>query len=218
LASWEYGSYKTTSGPIDSRLGAAFIAIKKELIVSGYGKSIVADSPVFGDAATKRTKEFQEDNALKVDGQVGPTTSKVLFKPRIDAVEKSFLFTKGTLGKLIGLESAYDPVAIGYADPDDHGFVQINLRIHTDVTVAQAFDPAFSITWAAKYINGSLARILTEINLEKAARASYNIGVEYAKRWMEAGYPQSGGFFDGSSIDWYQRATNYINLIDRQVW
>lgn len=218
MGAWEYGAYKTTSGTIDDRLGAAFVAIKRELMFNGFGKGVIPDTPVFGDAATNRVKDFQKAQGLKVDGQVGPTTAKALFHARVSFIEEQYALTPGTLGKLITLESAWDPVAIGYSDPDDHGLVQINLRIHSDITVGQAFDPGFSVDWAARYMSQAQDRILREINIEKAARASYNVGVEYAKRWMGDNYPASGGVFDSSGIDWYTRATTYIELIDKQVW
>lgn len=218
MGAWEFGPYRTTSGAVSDRLGAAFVAIKKELVYNGYGTNLVSYTPVFGDAATNRTKDFQRDRGLKIDGQVGPATARELFRKRTEFLENIHAFTRGTLGNLITLESAWDPVAVGYADPDDHGLVQINLRIHSTVTVEQAFDPAFCISWAANYIQSSEDRIVQEVDILKAARASYNIGVEYAKRWMRDGYPASGGNFDSSGIDWYQRATDYIALIDRQTW
>lgn len=219
MGAWEYGPYKSvTRAGDDTRLAAALVAVKKELVYNGYGENVVVDSPVFGDAAANRIKEFQKDKGLKVDGQVGPTTSKELFRKRTERIEDKYGFDRGTVGKFVTLESSWDPVAIGYADPDDHGMVQINLRIHTDVTVAQSFDPGFALEWAAKYVSASATRIVSEIDVIKAARASYNIGVEYAKRWMNAGFPSWGGTFNGTDIDWYKRAYEYVNLVDKQNW
>ena len=218
MSAWSYGPYRTPTGPVDDRLGAAFIAIKRELVWNGFGKNIVPDTPVFGDAATNRVKDFQSAKGLKVDGQVGPSTARELFRKRTESFENIYELERGTLGKLVTLESAWDPVAVGYADPDDHGLVQINLLIHSDVSVEQAYDPDFALQWAASYMYSSERRIALEANLFKAARASYNTGVEYAKRWMLAGFPATGGDFDSSGIDWYVIATKYIQLIDGQNW
>lgn len=220
MGAWTYISYKSVTRAYDDpRLGAALIAIKKEIVYNGYGEFfVVADTPVFGDAAANAVKKFQADKGLKVDGQVGPSTARELFRKRTEDIERRYDLIHGTLGNLITLESAWDPVAIGYADPDDHGLVQINLRIHSDVTVEQAYDPAFSINWAALYITDNEKIISNEVNIAKAARASYNVGVEYAKRWMKADFPTAGGLFDSTGIDWYRRASEYTSLIDRQTW
>jgi hypothetical protein len=220
MGAFDYGSYTgtpPTRAGDDARLAAACVALKKELDFNGFGSNLVVDTPVLGEAFTNRVKEFQAAKDITVSGKVGAATAKELFRKRVEAKEDEFGFPRGTIGKKLVLESACDPVAIGGTDPDDSGIAQINVRIHTGVSLAEAFDPEFAIDWVANYLKGNHARIIREVNVMKAARASYNIGVEYAKQWMQAGFPASGGPMLGS-VDSFARATEYIRLIDKQVW
>jgi hypothetical protein len=217
LGAYDYGFYKQgMDGRNDSRLGAALIAIKEELAYNGFGKNLVMNA-VFGDAAANRLEEFQSFKGLTADRQAGPSTLKELFRKRVEQTEDTFDLWRGTLGRQIWLESNFDPVAKGVADPDDTGIAQINLRIHSTITETQAFDPNFSFRWAAQYITDAASRIVKEIDVMKAARAAYNVGTEYAEEWLLAGFPSSGGP-DLGGEDSFTRATNYIALIDKQVW
>lgn len=204
-------------GRNDSRLGAAIIAIKKELIYNGLSKGVDTTLPFLGDAVTNRIGDFQQSIGLKRDEVAGPQTLKELFRKRVESTEDAYDFWRGTLGRQIWLESGFDPIAKGVVDPDDTGMSQINLRIHSTITEAQAFDPVFAIRWMAQYIDDATSRIVSEIDAIKAARAAYNVGTEYAKQWMLAGFPASGGP-DLGGQDSFTRATNYIALIDKQAW
>lgn len=218
MSAFSYGYYKQgMDGRNDSRLGTGLIVLKRELAYNGFGDKLVLDNAVFGEAAANRVGDFQAAKGLKVDKQVGPVTAKELFRKRVEQVEDTFNFWRGTLGRQLWLESAFDPIAVGVADPADTGIAQINLRIHSTITEAQAFDPAFAIRWAAQYIADAEARIINEVDAIKAARAAYNIGAEYAKQWMLAKFPASGGPQLGSE-DSFARATKYIALIDKQDW
>lgn len=217
MGAFDYGFYKQgMDGRNDTRLGDALVAIKAELIYNGFGSNIILN-PVFGEAAANRLKDFQTSRGINADGVAGPNTLKELFRKRVESTEDAFGFDRGMLGKQIWLESEFDPVAKGVVDPDDTGIAQINLRIHSNVTEAQAYDPVFSIRWAALYIQDANTQIIQEANVMKAARAAYNIGTEYAKEWMLAGFPASGGPSLGGE-DSFTRATNYIALIDKQSW
>lgn len=218
MGAFDYGFYKQgMDGTNDPRLGAALVSIKKELVYLGFNKAIIPETPVFGEAAANRLGEFQSSVGLTVDKKAGPVTLRELFRKQVENTEQAFRFKKGTLGRQIWLESNFDPAAKGVVDPDDTGMVQINLRIHTEVTQEEALDPVFAIEWAAQYISDQESRIVTEINAIKAARAAYNIGAEYAKQWLLAGFPASGGPQIGTE-DSFARATKYIALIDKQVW
>ncbi len=220
MGAFDFNNYKTgmvVPAIHQDRVGLAFVALKKELAYNGFGLNLVVDKPVFGEAATNRTKEFQTSVGLTPNGEIGRTTARELFRKRVEEIEDTYGYPRGTLGKKFLLESAYDPVAIGWADPDDTGIAQINIRIHTSVTKEEAFDPEFSFNWAADYVSDNRDRIEKEVNTLKAARASYNVGVEYAKRWMLAEFPASGGPMLGGQ-DSFTRATNYIALIDKQTW
>lgn len=218
MGAWEYGGYHSiTRAYDDPRLGAALIAVKRELKYNGYGTNLVTDTPVFGDAAENRTIEFQKDHGLTGDGVIGPGTASELFRRRISAAEAKYGLPSGAIGKQIKLESNFDPVAIGYADPDDTGIAQINLRLHPDVTKDQAYDPAFAIDWMGRYISAGQDVIVKSANVMKAARAAYNIGNTYATQWLLSNFAGSGGPSLGGE-DSFTRATNYINLIDGQDW
>ena len=217
IGAFDYGFYKQgMDGRNDARLGAGLIAIKAELVFNGFDDKIVLN-PVFGEAAANRLGEFQANKGLKADKVAGPITLRELFRKRIEQTEDLFDFWRGTLGRQIWLESNFDPIAKGVVDPDDTGIAQINLRIHSTITEAQAFDPVFAFRWAAQYIADAEARIISEVDARKAARAAYNVGTEYAKQWMLARFPASGGP-DLGGQDSFTRATNYIALIDKQDW
>lgn len=220
MGAFDYGSYTgtpATRAGDDTRLAAACVALKRELDYNGFGKNLIIETPVLGEAFTNRVMEFQTSRDLTPNGKVGQVTARELFRKRIEEKEDEFGFPRGTLGKKFYLESAFDPVAVGFADKDDKGIAQINIRIHSGVSESQAFDPIFAIDWAANYLEGNRDRIIREVNVLKAARASYNIGVEYAKRWMLDGFPASGGPLIGD-VDSYERATKYIALVDGKVW
>jgi hypothetical protein len=147
MGAFDYGSYtKGMNGGKDARLAAGIQAIKKELIYNGYGDGIDLNNTVFGAAVDKRLREFQTDHGITSGlGKAGQTTLTELFRKRVVATEKKYELTPGALGKKLKLESGYDPIAVGYVDPKDTGIAQINLGAHPDVTVEEAFDPAFAI-------------------------------------------------------------------------
>lgn len=218
MGAWSYGSYKFgMNGTADPRLAAAIHAIKQELIYNGFAQGIVLDLPVYGDSVRNRVKDFQASKGLTVDGQVGSKTSLELFRKRVVAEEQNYNLPSGTIGKKLKLESLYDPVAVGSVDPDDTGIAQINVRIHDSVSIDEAFDPAFAIDWAAKYVSSQRRDIGERANIIKAARAAYNIGQVYATAWMLSGFATSGGP-DIGGVDSFERATQYIALIDAQTW
>lgn len=218
MGAYDFGFYKQgMDGRNDPRLGAAIIAIKKELVYNGFTKNVDTTLPVLGDAVTNRLGEFQASVGLKNDEVAGPLTLKELFRKRVESIEDAFDLWRGTLGRQVWLESNFDPVAKGVIDPDDTGIAQINLRIHSTITETQAYDPNFSFRWAAQYIIDAKDRIVDEADVMKAARAAYNVGTEYAKQWMLAQFPSSGGPSLGGE-DSFTRATNYISLIDKQNW
>lgn len=182
MGAFDYGAYtKGMDGRDDPRLGAAIFAIKRELIYNGYSKNIVLDLPYFGDAVYQRLKEFQAAHNISTSiGKAGQTTLTELFRKRVNATETKYDLPSGALGKKLRLESGYDPVAIGWADPKDTGIAQINIGIHTSVSQMEAFDPEFAIDWAGKYIRNNFEVISNKANVMKAARAAYNIGNTYA--------------------------------------
>ena len=199
-------------GREDARLGKAILAIKQELVFTGYARPLMdASLPFFGEAVENSVKDFQKAKGLVVDGECGQVTLRELFRKRITLIEARYGFPNGTVGKKIALESAFDPVAVGFSDPADKGIAQINTGIH-GVTEGEAFDPAFAIPWAAEYITTQKREIERRANTLKAGRAAYNVGNYYAAEWMLAGFPVNGRVENG--IDWFDRATTYIRLVD----
>lgn len=219
IGAFDYGSYtKGMNGGKDPRLAAAIKAIKRELVYNGFDKNIDVTTPVFGDAAYQRLKEFQLSKGIVTGlGKAGQTTLTELFRKRVEATEAKYDLPEGALGKKLKLESGYDPVAIGFVDKNDLGIAQINVGIHQSVSKDEAFDPAFAIDWAGRYIRSNHDLIARQMGVMTAARAAYNIGNGNAIKWMQAGFPESGGPLLGGQ-DVFERATKYIALIDRQVW
>jgi hypothetical protein len=218
LGAWDYGAYTAvTRAGDDTRLAAACVALKNELVFNGYGLNLVVETPVLGEAFTNRVKEFQRDKGLPEDGKIGARTALELFRRRVVGVETQYGLPPNSLGKQIKLESGFDPVAVGVVDPADTGIAQINLGIHTSVTKEQAFDPAFALDWSARYITSAYQNVIERANVIKAARAAYNVGNFYAYLWMLSGFATSGGP-DLGGQDAFTRAANYIRLIDAQTF
>lgn len=220
MGAWDFGVIKApiTVDQAEGRLGIALVTFKRELVYNGFAEhEMNVEKPNFGKAASDNVKKFQTDRGLPATGVINIATSRELFRKRITEAEQKFDLPRGTLGKKIALESAFDPVAVGTADPDDTGIAQINLRIHSSVSKDQAFNPQFALNWAGAYIRSNYDRVASDANVMKAARASYNIGVHYATQWMLAGFPNSGGPLLGGQ-DSFTRATQYISLIDKQTW
>lgn len=218
MSAYKWGSYQYgLDGNTDPLLASAIKAFKLELIYNGYAKNVDPVVPVFGDAMRNRVKEFQTARGLTADGTIGFKTAKELFRKRIDVTEAKYNLPTGTIGKMISLESGFDPSAIGYADPRDTGISQINIGIHTSVSKEQALDPAFALDWTGRYLQGLTEDIESNVNVIKAARAAYNIGTSSAVKWLLASFATSGGPAIGDQ-DAFERATKYIELIDKQQW
>lgn len=218
MGAWDFGAYKRgMDGRNDARLGVAIMSIKKELIYNGFDTGIVLDLPYFGDAVANRTKDFQTAHSLPVDGAVGSKTAIELYRKRVGDLEGKYRLPTAALGKLIKLESLYDPAARGVVDPLDTGISQINLSAHPDVTEDQAYDSSFALDWTCRHIVGSFNNIAKNVDVIKAARAAYNIGDTYAAQWLESGFAASGGPLLGGE-DSFSRATNYISVIDKQTY
>jgi peptidoglycan hydrolase-like protein with peptidoglycan-binding domain len=213
VGAFDYGRYRLgQDGRNDTRLGAAILAIKQELEFVGANRPAMnVDLPFYGEAVMNSVKDFQLARGLKVDGECGQVTLRELFRDRIRLHESRWDFPYGMLGRKIALESAFDPAAVGFSDPDDKGLAQINTRFH-GVTEAKAFDPAFAIEWAADYIALQKREVERRADTLKAGRAAYNVGNFYATGWMLAGFPPNGRIENG--IDWYERATRYLQLVD----
>lgn len=219
MGAYDFKFYKVGMVGDGGRKTAAILAIKTELVYNGYGEGIDFSVDKFGAKVEAAVKLLQKDRGLNQDGICGPTTMRELFRKRVEFVEDKYNLPRGSLGRKIFLESGYDPVAIGVRDGRDRGICQINLKelggFH-NVTIEQAYTPSFSIDWAGAYVRGLFAGIAHRADVMKAARAAYNVGETYATEWMLAGFPASGRIV--GDIDWFKRATEYLALVDKQVW
>lgn len=219
MGAWDFGKYRMgMDGTEDVRLGGAILSIKRELEFNGVesGK-IILTLPKFGDATRVAVKAFQTSKGLVADGEVGVKTATELFRKRIVAAEQSNELPKGILGKKLKLESAFDPAARGTKDQNDRGIAQINEVAHPEVVDALAYDARWSIAWAGHYIYELAVSISESVNVLKAARAAYNVGQSDATAWLLAGFPPEGGRLVGG-VDVFEKATEYIRLIDSQAW
>lgn len=198
----------------DPRKRAGIVAVKKALIAAGFSKGIDLSMYVFGNAVTSRTKEFQEAHAIGADGVVGPKTARILWRPYIAQAETDGGIPNHWLGRIATGESNNDPVAEGIVDAEDEGLVQIHLPFHPEVTLAEAWDPDFSAFWAGQH----LASDFRYVGSWRGAVAAHNIGRTYAKQWVEAEYPATGGpsmgtDANGNTVFAFERATAYVRYI-----
>ena len=221
------GDYrKGQSGLLDPRLASAIRAFKRELIYNGSRRKLRPWLPVYGDAMTQAVMDLQRARELPVTGRIDPGTAKELFRKRVETVELGARFPHGTLGKKLWHESRFDPVAVGGEDDGDRGISQISLKRfggYHDVTLREAYNPAFAIRWAAGYVTGKKTDIerrlgpgsAAKYDTLRAARASYNVGAHYAAEWAKAGFPQGDASAPkGSPAWWFARATAYLSYID----
>lgn len=211
-AAWTTTYKYGLSAPAETALGYGIVSIKRELYYNGFGKNLVLSTPYFGDAAANRTREFEKAKGLYVDGKVGPTVARVLFRKRALNQEALNGIPDHLLAELKTLESANDPAATGYVDPGDHGLMQIHMAFHPDISDAQAFDPAFSVPWGARYLTSADA----QLDDWDAAVASYNVGAYYAGLWLQAGKPTSGMMLGNTDI--FATAYHYVHLVRSAQW
>ena len=214
LGGWWHYWRKGDDGRADptGRFACGILAWKGELIYNGYGRNIAATLPFFGDAIDTRLKEFQQSAGLVADGVLGPMTGRALAKKRKQDVGTAKRVPDDRLCKLISLESANDPVAQGTADPEDEGFAQIHMPFHADVTLQQAWSPAFACGWAADYLNTEFRHL----HDWDAAVVSYNQGEGGASAWLRAGKPKFGSPYtdpNGIERDHFSDCYKYLTLV-----
>ena len=193
-------------------IGLARVALKKELAYNGYQGGMVLDNYVLGDAANKQIRAFQAAQFLDNDGQLGPRTAKELFRKRVKEIQAVYQIPDDLLCKTTGLESGWDPGAIGRVDNNDHGLVQINAPSHPDISLEEAIDPKFALNWAGNSMKVNYGRI----GDWDGVLAAHNLGTYYANKWVQAGKPASGGPMVTRG-DVYTLATRYVSLVRSQT-
>lgn len=210
---WFYGNYKYGMDVPDHRAERGIFAFKQELIYRGFSGGIKLELPIFGNSVRDRTKDFQRVSGLVQDGEIGPKTARYLLWARTNRVQIQFSIPNRRLARLLKLESGYDPVAEGVVDPEDEGLAQIHRPFFPEITLEEAWDPSFAISWAGAKLAAGF--IYCDDDWDGAV-AAYNVGSFYAREWVRAGKPESGGPLIGGQ-DVYARAHRYVELVDRQV-
>lgn len=208
MGAWQKYYRRGLQSPYGTPLAYGIMAMKAELIYNGFKKDVNPTTNVFGYAAAQRTKEFQIIRRLTPDGVIGPTTAKELFRKRISEIQAQNNISDNILCKQLSLESAFDPAATGFVDERDRGLAQINSFWHPDVSDDEAFDPAFCIPWAGKFLADNI-KYLGDVD---AGIAAHNVGRFYAGKWLEAGKPQTG-LLTITKKDYAVICTNYVKLI-----
>jgi soluble lytic murein transglycosylase-like protein len=195
-------------------IGYGIVAIKRDLAFNGFNgatkrlKPMDTEAPEIGPAADRAIRAFQKAFVLEVDGVVGPHTALALWRRRCVMLEAEQEIPDDLLAKLKSLESANDPGAVGVADPNDHGLVQINSVAHPGITLRQAFDAAWSLDYAAHSLRNAYDTMLDW----DGAVAAWNTGEWSARSWVAAGKPPSF-HLAGVNFDIGQRATLYVRLV-----
>lgn len=147
-----------------------------------YGQSLVADG-WWGVKTTASAKIVQTRLNVTSDGVVGPATSKAIALPLTRQRETLYSLPSGVLCGLVKQESSFDFGAVGYTTPADKGLVQINLPANPSVTEEQAFNPFFSLDYAA----ARLKKAYEKFKRWDCAVASYNSPL-WAQQWYATGH------------------------------
>lgn len=211
LGAWSYGAYYRGMVLRDARHVAGLRAFKQEVVYVGKGRGVVIDLPVFGDQIDASVRELQAAWSHTVNGRIGSTFARYLFWTRANRDALSRGIPNRLVHKLITLESVHDPVAQGFADDRDEGGAQIHMPFNPDVTVAQAWDPAFYIPFVADRLVDSYNYVGKDWD---GAVAAHNVGSETARLWVVAGKPGKGRLI--GNTDWFTRAIAYVALVKRQ--
>lgn len=197
----------------NDRKKAGIVAMKTALIDNKFGENIDLTIGAWGTAVTRRTKEFQAAEGLKVDGIVGPTTARHLFRVYDFATEAKYRIPNHLVGRQCTWESGNDPVA--RSQTGDEGRAQINPPSHPLVTEQQMWTPSFASNFVGSYQHGSFIYVGGDWD---GAVAAYNVGASLAKQWVQAGKPATGGPVlytkaDGTPVYAWQHCTEYCSHV-----
>lgn len=215
VGAWSFGYYKLgLKADGDPRKKAGILAVKQAIIDAGYPQGIDLSMFVFGNAVTNRVKEYQAAQQLTADGIVGPTTARYLWRQYAGPVETELGIPNRWISRLGTGESNADPVAEGVVDPQDEGYLQFHLPYWPGTTLEQAWSPKYEIGQAGE----KLKTLRRQTTSWKGAIAAWNVGSTYARQWVDAGYPSSGGpsmgtDANGNTIDSFTRATHYYDYV-----
>jgi peptidoglycan hydrolase-like protein with peptidoglycan-binding domain len=164
---------------------------------NSYGLGSVGSAPIavdglFGKTTADAVKWFQSTHGLVADGIVGPTTALALWRDLLVWFGETYHVPASQLYGFMMMESGRDPGAVGYTTPSDRGLLQINLNAHPNITVAQAFDPNFTIDYTAKRLQGARIQFSGKTSdlKNRCAIAQHNSPLQ-AKQWYTNEFPPS---------------------------
>lgn len=144
----------------------------------------------FGPNTRDAVKAAQHKLNLYVDGVVGPKTAKALWHDLIAYISGAASVPANHMAAIMLVESLGDPGAVGYSTPSDHGLFQINLDAHKDITVQQAHDPEFAISYTAKRLHDARAKFLNKgATLQTACSIAQHNAPAWAQQWYDLGTP-----------------------------
>jgi hypothetical protein len=146
---------------------------------------------IFGPRTEAAVKAFQQTANPPADGIAGPNTCKALLRDPVYAQQQRVSMPRNLLWGIIGQESGWDPGAVGGTTPHDLGLVQINTLAHP-VPPLLAFDPAYSLPWAADRMKAAHDRYIAKgVTAETAwnLAALYHHAPAWADYWASKGYP-----------------------------
>lgn len=206
FGAWTVVYRQGLTAPAGTSLGYAIPAMKRELAYNGFLGSMDVKTRLFGPNADQETRLFQAAHGLVVDGIIGPATALVLLRARATAAGSGM--PDHQLARQKTWESANDPNAIG-PDGHDHGLLQIRLTSHPDVSLAEAVDPAFALSWAASRERENYSTL----HDWDGVLCAWNAGYSLAQKWVAAGKPASGGPVNGNGTDLYAACTSYVHHV-----
>lgn len=164
-------------------------AIQARINAYGYSPALIVDG-ILGPRSAAGIKWIQARLSLVADGKVGPATCKKLWRDLVFWYSGVNQVPASHVWGFTALESAFDPGAVGSTTPSDRGLNQINLTAHPNVSVEQAFDPHFSISYTAGRLRNARAKYDGKgVDLQtKCSIAQHNSPVA-ADQWYATGVP-----------------------------
>lgn len=206
---WPFSYGPETDATTDpyGRTAFGLYAFKKELVFNGFAIGIDVREPTFCSATFKQARDFQKANDLEADGLIGPDTAKALFESRTKQFEKRFGIKSRWLTKLTNSRSHNDPVAQGAQD--EEGLVQIELHFNPAISIEEAWDPAWSLDYAARRLRAAIEFCGGD---EQGGIAAWSVGRILAEQWVKAGKPDAGGPKLGQD-DSFTRASEYVHIV-----
>jgi len=166
----------------------AVVAYQRALIRAGAKLKV---DGVLGPVTSRELFEYQSTHPECGTpwGGVGPDTSKSLLLPLakeryMEHSDERIPFE--ALTGVIKTESLWDAGAVGATDDNDLGLAQINGPAHPDLNKYERTLPIVAFDFVLAYLTNALNQL--DGNLRDAI-ASYNLGIGGARSWIKAGRP-----------------------------